>query len=122
MHKITPTTMEDIIAYFKIKKKLMAQNGITHWVVDPGFGFGKTVEDNFNIIKELASLSVLDLPILIGVSRKSSIYKTLGIEASQALNGTTVVNTIGLINGAHILRVHDVKEAQQIIQLLPYLQ
>jgi dihydropteroate synthase len=80
------------------------------------------VEDNFNIIKELASLSVLDLPILIGVSRKSSIYKTLGIEASQALNGTTVVNTIGLINGAHILRVHDVKEAQQIIQLLPYLQ
>ena len=81
------------------------------------FGFGKKVEENFRIIKELAQLKNIDLPILIGASRKSSIYKTLGITPEEALNGTSMVNTIALLNGANILRVHDVKEAVQAIRI-----
>lgn len=122
MHEITPTCIEDIVKFFTQKKLLLAKYGITHWIVDPGFGFGKSVEDNFKIIRDLKNFSIIELPILIGVSRKSSIYKTLGLDAGESLNGTTVVNTIALLNGAHILRVHDVKEAKQIVQLLPYLQ
>lgn len=114
--------MESESAYFENKKAALAAMGIQNWVIDPGFGFGKTIEENFTIVKKLRDLSALDLPILLGVSRKSSIYKTLGIEASDALNGTTIVNTIGLLNGASILRVHDVLEAKEIIQLLPYLK
>jgi dihydropteroate synthase len=124
MHKVEPR--EDIIAtiigYFEVKKKLLAKYGVLHWVIDPGFGFGKTIEENFTIVKKLASLKVLELPILLGASRKSSLYKTLGIESKDALNATTVTHTVALLNGATILRVHDVKEAAEIIQLLPYLQ
>ena len=111
-----------IIDYMEMKKQLLASFGITNWVMDPGFGFGKTVQENFAIVKRLQELKVINLPILLGVSRKSSIYKTLGIGPEDALNGTTVLHTLGLMNGASILRVHDVKEAKQIIQLLPYLQ
>jgi dihydropteroate synthase len=106
----------------EMKKKLLASFGIENWVMDPGFGFGKTIQENFDIVKRLQELKVINLPILLGVSRKSSIYKTLGIGPEHALNGTTVLNTLGLLNGASILRVHDVKEAKQIIELLPYLQ
>ena len=124
MHKVEPRDdiMESIISYFEAKKKLLAKYGILHWVIDPGFGFGKTIEENFTIVKKLASLKVLELPILLGASRKSSLYKTLGIESKDALNATTVANTVALLNGATILRVHDVKEAAEIIKLLPYLQ
>ena len=80
------------------------------------------MEENFTILRKLASLKVLGLPILLGASRKSSLYKTLGIESKEALNATTVANTVALLNGANILRVHDVKEAAEIIQLLPYLK
>lgn len=123
MHSI-PTRLnivEDVVTYFKEKKKLLANVGIPNWVMDPGFGFGKTIEANFSLVKDLQQLAVLELPILLGVSRKSSIYKTLGITANEALNGTSIVNTVGVLNGASILRVHDVKEAKQIIELLPYL-
>ena len=124
MHKVEPR--EDIIAtiinYFEAKKKLLSKYGIDHWVIDPGFGFGKTVEENFTIIKKMNELNTMGLPILLGASRKSSLYKTLGIESKDALNATTVANTVALLNGASILRVHDVKEAVEIIQLLPYLQ
>jgi dihydropteroate synthase len=106
----------------EMKKELLASFGITNLIIDPGFGFGKTVQENFDIVKRLQELKVINLPILLGVSRKSSIYKTLGIGPEDALNGTTVLHTLGLINGASILRVHDVKEAKQIIQLLPFLQ
>jgi dihydropteroate synthase len=92
--------------------------GLTEWIMDPGFGFSKTVEENFTLVKSLAELKALDLPILLGVSRKSSIYKTLGVDADAALNGTTVMNTIGLQSGASILRVHDVKEAKEVILLI----
>ena len=111
-----------MLEYFESKKKLLLSYGIKDWVIDPGFGFGKTVEENFTIIKNLKELKALGLPILIGVSRKSSLYKTLGIESKDALNATTVANTVALLNGANIIRVHDVKEASQIIQLLKYLQ
>jgi dihydropteroate synthase len=123
MHLIPERTnvMNDIVDYFIKKKKTFADKGITEWVIDPGFGFGKTIEENFTIVKELDALKCVALPILLGVSRKSSIYKTLKITAEEALNGTTIVNTIGILNGASILRVHDVKEAKQIIELYPYL-
>ena len=124
MHKVEPR--EDIIAtiisYFEVKKKLLSKYGIDHWVIDPGFGFGKTVEENFTIVKKINELKTMGLPILLGASRKSSLYKTLGIESKDALNATTIVNTAGLLKGAAILRVHDVKEAAEIIKLLPYLQ
>lgn len=124
MHKVEPR--EDIIAtlisYFEAKKKLLSKYGIEHWVIDPGFGFGKTVEENFTIVKKINELKIGGLPILLGASRKSSLYKTLGIESKDALNATTIVNTVGLLKGADIVRVHDVKEAAEIIQLLPYLQ
>ena len=124
MHKVEPR--EDIIAtlisYFEAKKKLLSKYGIEHWVIDPGFGFGKTVEENFTIVKKMNELKKGGLPILLGASRKSSLYKTLGIESKEALNATTIVNTVGLLKGAAIVRVHDVKEAAEIIKLLPYLQ
>ena len=124
MHKVEPREdiMESIISYFEAKKKLLAKYEVHDWVIDPGFGFGKTVEENFTIIRKLDTLKQLGLPILLGASRKSSLYKTLGIESKDALNATTVANTVALLNGANILRVHDVKEANEIIQLLPYLK
>jgi len=123
MHQVIKrdNVIDSIIAYFEIKKQAFEVVGIHDWIIDPGFGFGKTVEENFQIVKELKQLKVLDLPILLGVSRKSSIYKTLNITQDEALNGTTVVNTVGLINGADIIRVHDVKEAKEMIDLLPML-
>ena len=124
MHKVEPR--EDIIAnlisYFEAKKKLLSKYGIEHWVIDPGFGFGKTVEENFTIVKKMNELKIVGLAILLGASRKSSLYKTLGIESKDALNATTIVNTVGLLKGAAIVRVHDVKEAAEIVKLLPYLQ
>jgi len=124
MHKIEPrdNIIESIISYFEAKKKLLLSYGIENWVMDPGFGFGKSVKENFEIVKKLDSLKILNHPILLGVSRKSSLYKTLGIESKDALNATTVANTAALLNGANILRVHDVKEAFEIVQLLPYLK
>ena len=123
-----PTTMHEvqersdfistILNYFIAKKKQFADMGLTQWIVDPGFGFSKTKAENFELVKSLAVLKALDLPILLGVSRKSSIYKTLGVDAEGALNGTTVLNTIGLMGGANILRVHDVKEAKEAILLI----
>ena len=110
--------METLVDYFMVKKSQFAEAGLTTWMIDPGFGFSKTVEENFKIVQSLSMLKVLDLPILLGVSRKSSIYRTLGVNADAALNGTTVLNTIGLIGGANILRVHDVKEAKEAILLI----
>jgi len=124
MHKVEPREdiIESILSYFESKKKLLAKYGIHDWVIDPGFGFGKTVEENFTIIRKLNTLKQIGLPILLGASRKSSLYKTLGIASKDALNATTIANTVALFNGANILRVHDVKEAVEIIHLLPYLK
>jgi len=124
MHQIEQraSITNSLLDFFSEMKKNLATKGLTNWVIDPGFGFGKTITENFTIVKELQQLTSLQLPILLGVSRKSSIYKTLGITPEAALNGTTILNTVGLLNGASIIRVHDVKEAKEILDLLPYLR
>ena len=114
--------IQDILAFFRQKKQQLAKVGITNWVLDPGFGFGKSIDENFTIVKRLNELAILELPILLGVSRKSSIYKTLCIQPGEALNGTTILNTLGMLHGASILRVHDVKEAAEILTLLPFIK
>lgn len=91
--------------------------GIRDIIIDPGFGFGKTIRHNFELLKNLSIFKMLDKPILVGISRKSTIYKTLGTSAQDALNGTTVLNTLGLVNGANVLRVHDVKQARETVLL-----
>ena len=91
--------------------------GIKDVIIDPGFGFAKTVEQNYEILKNLKYFKALKQPILAGISRKSMVYKKLGISSAEALNGTTVLNTIALINGVSLLRVHDVKEAMEAIKL-----
>ena len=120
MHEVQGRSniMQSLVDYFIVKKKQFTEIGLTQWIIDPGFGFSKTKAENFELVKSLAALKALDLPILLGVSRKSSIYKTLGVDAEGALNGTTVLNTIGLMGGANILRVHDVKEAMEAIILI----
>ena len=114
--------MASLLSFFAEKKKVLSAVGIQQWVIDPGFGFGKTIEENFKLVRELAILKKIGLPVLLGASRKSSIYKTLGVSAEEALNGTTMVNTIALLNEVNILRVHDVKEAVELVQLLPHLK
>ena len=123
----TPETMQqnpnyinvvkEVIEYFISKKQECIQAGIKDIILDPGFGFGKNNEHNYKLLRELSSLGILDCPILAGVSRKGMIYKTLGLSPSEALNGTTVANTMALMNGARILRVHDVKEAVEAITI-----
>jgi dihydropteroate synthase len=97
---------------------LAQEAGVKDIIVDPGFGFSKNSDQNFMLLKELNLFKTLDKPLLVGLSRKSMIYKTLGITAQDSLNGTSVLNTIALLNGAQILRVHDVKEAVEAIKLV----
>lgn len=129
MHmKGTPQTMlqhatynnvtREVIDFFIQKKEECKKAGIHDVIIDPGFGFAKKIEHNFELLKNLSLFKIIDAPLLVGLSRKSSIYKTLGISVDEALNGTTVLNTIALLNGANILRVHDVKEAKEIVKLL----
>ncbi len=123
MHKVPSyeDITRDVLDYFIKRSDDCLQAGIHDLIIDPGFGFSKTVAQNFQLIKNLEVFSILKKPILLGVSRKSSIYKTLGITAEEALNGTTILNTAGLLKGASILRVHDVKEAVEAIKLTSYL-
>lgn len=108
----------ELLDYFIRKKAACKTAGIHDMIIDPGFGFGKSIEHSFELLKKLSVLKSLELPILAGLSRKSTIWKTLGIQPSDALNGTTVMNTIALLHGADILRVHDVKEAKEAITLV----
>ncbi len=96
--------------------------GIQQLILDPGFGFSKSPTQNFELISNLSAFTSFQKPVLIGVSRKSTIYKTLGISAAEALNGSTVLHTAAILNGASILRVHDVKEANEVVTLCSYLQ
>ena len=107
----------EIIQYLAQRIKIAYDNNIVDLIVDPGFGFGKTLEHNFEILNNLEKFNVLDTPILAGFSRKSMIYKTLNTSSKKALNGTSSLNTIALMKGAKILRVHDVKEAKECIIL-----
>jgi dihydropteroate synthase len=114
--------VKDMLSYFSERIEKAKALGIIDLVIDPGFGFAKTLEQNYELLYKLEFLNITDLPILVGVSRKSMIYKTLGTSAEEALNGTTVLNTIALQKGASILRVHDVKEAIECIKLTQQLQ
>lgn len=113
--------IKSIISFFKLKIKELESLGFTNIIIDPGFGFGKNIEDNYKILKELNLFQSLEKPIMVGLSRKSMIYKVLNISPQEALNGTTVLNTIALEKGANILRVHDVKEAMECKKLLAKL-
>lgn len=128
MHmKGDPKTMQSLTDYNDIIKEMLfyfserinkaRSLGISDIIVDPGFGFAKTTEQNFEVMNQLELFQMLELPLLSGISRKSMIYKTLGNTPQEALNGTTVLNTVSLIKGANILRVHDVKEAVEAVKL-----
>ncbi len=106
--------IQEITLFFTKRIKKLQLLGVKDIIIDPGFGFGKTLEQNYEILKHLKNFKILELPILVGLSRKSMIYNLLDISPENSLNGTTAANTIALQNGANILRVHDVKEAVQL--------
>lgn len=124
----TPNTMQqftqytnlinDILYYFSERISSARSYNIKDIIIDPGFGFSKTLDQNYELMQKMELFSILELPLLVGISRKSMIYKLLGTTPKEALNGTTVLNTISLQKGAKILRVHDVKEAVETLQIL----
>ena len=109
--------VREVLDYFIAKTEACKKAGIHDVIIDPGFGFDKNAPHNFQLLKELPVFRMLERPLLVGLSRKSTIYKTLGVTADEALNGTTVLNTLALNNGADILRVHDVKQAVEAVRL-----
>lgn len=109
--------VQDILLYFSQRIAEARDLGINDLIIDPGFGFSKNIQQNFELMSRMELFQNLELPVLSGISRKSMIYKSLGITPEEALNGTTVLNTVSLLKGAHILRVHDVKEAMECIKL-----
>lgn len=109
--------MREVFYYFAQKVTKLNELGVSDIIIDPGFGFGKTMEHNYEILNKLDEFKVFELPLLVGLSRKSMIYKLLETDAENALNGTTVLNTMALTKGANILRVHDVKEAVELVKL-----
>ena len=123
----TPATMQELAVYEDVTKEVLdffiqkisklRQAGINDIIIDPGFGFAKTIAHNFTLLKNLSLFKMLELPVMVGLSRKSTIYKTLNIPVDDSLNGSTVLHTIALQNGANILRVHDVKEAKEAVTL-----
>lgn len=120
MHGLTTydDVVADILRWFGPKIFALRSAGLKDIIIDPGFGFAKTTDQNFEILRRLSEFSVAGLPLLAGLSRKTTIWKTLGIKADEALNGTTVLNTVALMNGADIIRVHDVREAKEAIRLI----
>ena len=110
--------VHDMLKGFSKEVQQLRDLGVKDIILDPGFGFGKTMEENFRLLHEMDKLQVMDLPLLVGVSRKRMIWKTLDITADEALNGTTVINTLALAKGANILRVHDVKAAVEATRLV----
>jgi dihydropteroate synthase len=131
MHtKGTPKTMQslanyddifkEMILYFSEKISQLRKLGVNDIIIDPGFGFAKTLEQNYFLMKHLKRFQILDCPILVGISRKSMIYKFLNIQAEHALNGTTVLNTLAIEKGASILRVHDVKAAKECVNIVNF--
>ena len=127
----TPQTMQtltnyddvvlEVFDFLREKVSELQERGIMDIIIDPGFGFSKTLEQNYVLLRNLAYFHALELPILVGMSRKSMIFKKLGIRPEDALNGTTVLNTIALTHGAGILRVHDVKKAMEVVTLFEIL-
>ena len=120
MHKapIYDDVLREVFDFFIGKTNECKRAGITDVIIDPGFGFGKTISHNFQLLQELNLFNVFGNPVLAGLSRKSTVYRTLNISPQEALNGTTVLNTLAIQNGAAILRVHDVREAVEVIKLM----
>lgn len=124
----TPSTMQqftqyhdvtnDVISELSEKVNTLHNNGVKDIIIDPGFGFSKTIEQNYEMINHLEQFHTINLPVLVGISRKSMIYKALNLTPETALNGTTVLNTIATLKGAHFLRVHDVKEAIEAVKIV----
>jgi dihydropteroate synthase len=112
----------EIIYYFSKKIYELTDYGVNDIILDPGFGFAKTIEQNYYLLNNLKDLGVLKLPVLVGISRKGMVYKPLDVNPEQALNGTVVLNTIALLNNAKILRVHDVKQAHELIKLVTFMR
>ena len=110
--------LKEIFYYFSEKVQKLRDLGVKDIIIDPGFGFGKTLEHNYELMNHLEEFSLFELPLLVGVSRKSMIYKLLETTPEEALNGTTALHTIALLKGANILRVHDVKEAVESIKII----
>ena len=127
----TPQTMQQAPSYKNVtaevitdlsrKVRQLRQRGMRDIIIDPGFGFGKTLEHNYTLLSQLEDFRIFDLPLLVGVSRKSMITKPLGITPDEALNGTTALNAFALMKGAHLLRVHDVKAAAEVVKLYSIL-
>ena len=111
-------TLRDMLLSFSCEIQQLRDFGVKDIILDPGFGFGKTLEQNYQVMNELDRLLVMELPLLVGISRKSMIYKLLGCTPRESLNGTAVLNTLSLIKGASILRVHDVKEAVECVKIV----
>lgn len=134
MHiKGTPKDMQDnptyanrltseVISFLSKRVNELSSKGVSDIIIDPGFGFGKTVDDNFQLMADLSQFAIFDRPVLVGISRKSMIYKTLGGDPDSSLNGTMVLNTMALLAGADILRVHDVKETVECVKLVDALK
>ena len=126
----TPQTMQDnphydciekeVANYFLNKVKTLQQKGLSKIIIDPGFGFGKTIEHNYQLLNNLEELHTLELPLLVGISRKSMVYEVLETDAKNSLNGTTAIHALCLSKGATILRVHDVKEAVECVKLINF--
>lgn len=124
----TPQTMQinpqytnvtqNVLSYFAKKIAMLHQLNVSDIIIDPGFGFGKTLENNYQLMKDLNKFTFIDVPLLVGISRKSMIYKALDTDPQHALNGTTVLNTYALSQGANILRVHDVREAAEAVRIM----
>jgi dihydropteroate synthase len=117
-HTTYENLLKEILDFLQHRLHILLQSGVKDVIVDPGFGFAKTREQNFQLLHELDKFGMLGRPVLAGLSRKSMVWKTLGISPEEALNGTSVVNTIALLRGANILRVHDVREAVEAVRLV----
>lgn len=126
----TPSNMQENPNYKDVFKETLLflservaklrELGVADIIIDPGFGFGKSLEHNYELLNRLDGFKILEAPLLVGISRKSMIYKPLGTDANEALNGTTVINTMALLQGANILRVHDVKEAVEAVKIVSW--
>lgn len=117
-HPHYENVVREVMLYFATKIQQLRDLGAKDLIIDPGFGFGKTLEHNYELLNKLETFQLFDLPLLVGVSRKSMIYKLLGGTSEDALNGTSVINTISLLKGANMLRVHDVKAASEVVQIV----
>ena len=118
----TQPTLKQMLMAFAHQVQQLRDFGACDIILDPGFGFGKTLQQNYEIMNCMERLHVMELPLLVGISRKSMIYKLMGITPEESLNGTTVLNTISLMKGAHILRVHDVKQAVECVKMMEALK